>query len=95
MSDFLPPLPAGYCWQLVAEDGRDCTGDYYAETDAVEARIWTDSSDIVLVLKRTGDHGHWGGDGLRKWEIEGMAPQGLHDWEQFEVLSDIPHRLAL
>lgn len=101
MTDFLPELPDGYSWQLCTEDGRDCTGDYLAECDAVEARIWCENGDPVLVLKRTGDFGYWGpggvdGEGgLRKWTIEGHAPDGLMDWEQFETLSQIPHRINL
>jgi hypothetical protein len=101
MTDFLPALPSGYSWALIAEDGRNCTGEYMAEPDAVEARIWCENGDPVLVLKRTGDFGYWGPDGvdgeggLRKWAIEGHAPQGLYDWEQFETLSEIPHRINL
>lgn len=102
MSDFLPELPSGYHWQLCdSASNRDITGDYLAECYADEARIWCENGDPVLVLKRTGDFGYWGpggvdGEGgLRKWVIEGQAPPGLHDWEQFETLSSIPHRLSL
>jgi hypothetical protein len=97
----LPELPNDYHWQLTTEDRRDCTGNYLAECDAYEARIWCENGDPVLVLKRTGDFGYWGpggvdGEGgLRKWAIVGHAPEGLHDWEQFETLSQIPHRLSL
>jgi len=101
MAESLPELPEQYHWQLITEDGRDCTGDYLAECDAYKARIWCENGDPVLVLKRTGDFGYWGpggvdGEGgLRKWTIEGHPPEGLHDWEQFETLSSIPHRLSL
>jgi hypothetical protein len=100
MSD-LPELPSDYHWQLITEDRRNCTDDYLAECDAVEARIWCENGDPVLVLKRTGDFGHWGpggvdGEGgLRKWTIEGHAPEGLYDWEQFETLSQITYRITL
>lgn len=106
MSDpgFLPELPDGYHWQLCVGDsngGRDITGDYYAECDANEARIWPEDGEPVLVLMRTGDFGYWGptgvdGEGgLRKWEIVGQCPDGLMEWEQFETLSQIPHRIKL
>jgi hypothetical protein len=101
MTDFLPELPEGYHWQLITEDRRDCTAEYMAEPDAVEARLWCDNGDAVVVLKRTGDFGYWGPNGvggeggLRKWVIEGQAPQGLYDWEQFETLSQITHRIDL
>lgn len=97
---FLPELREGYRWQLTAEGGWDCTGEYYAETDAVEARIWHEDVP-VLVLTRTGDWDYWGSDGidgtggLRTWAIQGPAPEGLMDWEQFVTLSQIPHRIHL
>ena len=91
---FLPDLPSGYHWQLCADD-EDITSDYYAESDATEARIWTETSDLVLHMTRTGDHGYWGMNGLRKWVIEGQPPEGLMSWEQFETLSDVGHRLHL
>jgi hypothetical protein len=97
----LPELPSDYHWQLITEDRRNCTDDYLAECDAVEARIWCENGDPVLVLKRTGDFGYWGpggvdGEGgLRKWTIEGHAPEGLMDWEQFETLSQITYRITL
>ncbi len=103
MSDsynFLPDLPDGYHWQ-VCRGEQDITGDYYAESEATEARIWTESADLVLCLTRTGDYGYWGADGpdheggLRKWQVQGQAPEGLMDWEQFETLSEIGHRLQL
>jgi hypothetical protein len=93
----LPPLAEEYRWQLVAEDGSDCTGDYLGQCYAVEARVWRED-ESVLVLQRKGDFGYWGPNGvdreggLRKWVIEGPAPDGLMEWEQFEVLGDIPHR---
>jgi hypothetical protein len=99
MSDFAPELPEGYHWQF-CKAGDDITGDYYAESDADEARIWCENADLVLCLKRTGDHGYWGEQrqdgeqGLRKWEIEGQAPEGLFSWEQFEVLAGIPQRIT-
>lgn len=93
MPDFAPKLPDGYHWQF-GKNGNDITGDYYAESDADTARIWCENGDLVLALTRTGDLGYWGKDGPRKWAIEGQAPEGLHEWEQFEVLADIPHRIA-
>lgn len=102
MTDFLPELPRGYSWQLCdTVRNQDITANYLAECDADEARIWCENGDPVLVLKRTGDFGFWGSGGvdgeggLRKWVIVGLAPEGLHDWEQFETLSEIPHRLNL
>lgn len=101
MTDFLPELPAGYRWQLCNADRGDITGEYLAECEADEARIWSAGDDVMLALKRTGDFGFWGpggvdGEGgLRKWTIVGQVPEGLHDWEQFETLAQIPHRLSL
>lgn len=96
---FLPELPAGYRWQLIGEDGTEITDDYYAECDAIEARIWTENGDAPeLVLTRTGDYGYWGPDGDRKWAIETaseMTPKGLYHWEQFDVLADVGRRVQL
>lgn len=89
----LPVLPDGWRWQLTDNDKNECTGSHYAEVDAVEARIWHED-DVLLVLTRTGDFGHWGADGLRKWAIQGFCPEGLMEWEHFETLSDVAHRLA-
>jgi hypothetical protein len=93
---FLPKLPEGYSWQLCAEDSHEVTSDYYAESDAVEARIWHEAGDgPEIVLKRTGEYGHWGAEGLRKWVIDGPCPAGLMDWEQFETLSEVSRRIKL
>lgn len=102
---FLPELPEGYRWQIIGEDGTEITGDYYAECDAIEARIWAENGDAPeLVLTRTGDYGYWGPDGpsheggLRQWAIETvpeMTPKGLYHWEQFEVLADVGRRVQL
>lgn len=91
---FLPELPQGYHWQLCAEDSREVTSDYYAESDATEARIWHEAGDAPeIVLTRTGEFGYWGEAGLRKWAIEGECPAGLMEWEQFEVLSEVARRI--
>lgn len=99
LPQFLPDLPAGYRWQLCVGDsngGREVTHDYYAESDANEARIWSDGAgEPELVLMRTGDFGYWGEKGLRKWEIVGQCPDGLMAWEQFETLSDVARRIQL
>ena len=43
----------------------------------------------------TGDFDHHGEQGLRKWVVEGRPPEGIKEWEQFESLGEIPHRLDL
>lgn len=98
---FLPPLRRGYRWQLTAEGGRDCTEEYFGDCEAVEAKIFRGSA-LILTLTRTGDWDYWGphgvdgdGHGLRKWAIEGPAPEGLMHWEQFYALGQLPHRIQL
>jgi hypothetical protein len=102
---FLPALPTGYHWQLCGEDGAEITGDYYAECDATEARIWAESGDAPeIVLTRTGSWGYWGPDGpsheggLRQWAIETpveMIPEGLYSGEEFTALADVGRRIKL
>ena len=97
MDGFLPNLPTGYIWQLARESGDECTGDYYAESDAYLARIWAEGADEPEIeLTRTGAEGFWGREGLKRWAIASVqVPDGLMDWEEFETLSEVARRIKL
>lgn len=43
-------------WQY-CDNGRDISGDPYAETDATEKRLWTPNGDLIESWTRvTSDH---------------------------------------
>lgn len=53
------------CHVQYCADGADVTGDYCAESDAPEARVWTDTGDLLGAATRNS-RGYWhvsGGDG--------------------------------
>jgi hypothetical protein len=60
MIEYEPDLPEGYSWQFIDVEGQDCTRNpVYAVADAANARIWRESGDLVLALKRANSYQPW------------------------------------
>jgi hypothetical protein len=80
-------LPDGYSWQFGnSRDNHDISHEVTAERDADEARIWYETGDLVIALKRrTVDS---------PWMLDGSCP-GFSDEEEFYTLDGIVDRLDL
>lgn len=55
--DFSAELPEGWSWQY-CKDGHDISGDFYAEQDADEVRLWIEDGTIMGCWERTR-RGNW------------------------------------
>lgn len=89
MSDTNEPLlPEGYYWQFVNAEGNDCTGTpIYAVQDAVEARVWHESGDLILSLVDSND--------ARGWHQESSGTGGLPIERTFQTLDEAVEALTL
>lgn len=63
-----------YHWQLITDDGRECTTDpVYAEEDAQVARLWCESGELLVEWQRLEPEGDW----AMQTNMPGAYPQEI------------------